>query len=107
MLVACRMLEQKRFGLIVNPVCGNLTSHSGFSQTVSESFEKAIPTACTVSIINDRRSCVVFLVQTLNPYRSQRARLSLRRRYCWLAWDRWLGSLAVSLPCAGARGLVD
>jgi hypothetical protein len=54
--------EQKRLGLIASPLCENLTSHSGFSQTVSESCGKAISTACTVSIINDQRFSVRLLV---------------------------------------------
>src|SRR4029450_3256142 len=54
--------QQNRLGLIANPVCWNLTSHSGFSQTISESNEDAIPTACTVSIINDQRLPVRLLV---------------------------------------------
>ena len=54
--------QQNLLGLIANPVCWNLTSHSGFSQTVSESNEDAISTACTVSIINDQRLPVRLLV---------------------------------------------
>jgi len=63
--------QQNRLGLIANPVCWNLTSHSGFSQTISESNEDAIPTACTVSIINDQRFGVSFplILHSFSPPR--------------------------------------
>src|SRR5262249_14176635 len=48
--------QQNRLGLIAMPVCKNRTSHSGFSQTISESFSEGISTACTVSKFNDRMS---------------------------------------------------
>jgi hypothetical protein len=64
--------EQNRRGSILSPLCAKRTLHNGLSQTVPESLDKDVSTACTLAKIDERALMASYpLVQRSEPFSSR------------------------------------